>query len=274
MSRKRKRRNKPVVPASPNPADDQQTSASSTDTDAAAAPTRRKRRADRVKDQRPRRRASEDRNKGIRPWILPGLAGLAIIAIGLVAVAAIGSDDGGTVGARVASPSLGERSAQVVIHEYGDYQCPFCGVFARNIKPELQERFIDTGVARLVWHDFAWHGDESRTSANAARCAGDQGQFWEFHDLLFERFSGENNGTFSNENLKRFGAQIGLEPEAFGSCVDGNTYGSAIDADMSRVRRLGLNGTPSFTIGDQRIVGAQPIEVFEQAIAAELQQQG
>jgi len=238
----------------------------------AVSSKRKQRRTEKVQRQRTQRKSKSQDSRGIRPWILPGLAGLAVIAIGLVAVFTLSSEDGSTAAARVPAPSLGERSAEVVIHEYGDYQCPFCGVFARNIKPELQERFIDTGVARLVWHDFAWHGDESRTAANAARCAGDQGQFWEFHDLLFTLFSGENNGTFSNENLKTYGDELGLEPAAFHSCVDGNDYGGAIDADMRRVRQLGLNGTPSFVIGDRRVVGAQPIEVFEQAIAAELQQ--
>ena len=239
---------------------------------------RKQRRSDGRRRQRPATAADSainDRNKGIRPWILPGFAGIAVIAIVLIGVSALGSDNGGSSEiARVPSPALGERTAQVAIHEYGDYQCPFCGVFARNIKPEIQERFIDTGIARLVWHDFAWHGPESLTSANAARCAGDQGRFWEYHDTLFQLFSGENNGTFSNENLKSYGDALGLESETFHDCVDSDTYGSAIAADMGRVRRLGLNGTPSFIIGDQRIVGAQPVEVFEQAIAAELAAQG
>jgi protein-disulfide isomerase len=237
--------------------------------EAAAPQTRRQKR------QKASRKATAHKNKGIRPWILPGIAGIAVIAIVLVGVFTLTSDDGSSAAAaNVPSPSLGDRTAQVVIHEYGDYQCPFCGVFARSIKPEIQERFIDTGIARLVWHDFAWHGPESQTAANAARCAGDQGQFWEMHDMLFERFSGENNGTFANENLKRYGGILGLEPEAFGSCIDGNTYRDAIAADMNRVRRLGLNGTPSFMVGDQRIVGAQPVEVFEQAILAQLQAAG
>jgi protein-disulfide isomerase len=236
--------------------------------------TRKQRRAERVEAQRVARQNATNKNKGIRPWILPGFAGIAVIAIILVGISTLSSDDGGTAGAQVPSPSLGERSAQVVIHEYGDFQCPFCGVFSRSIKPAIQERFIDTGIARLVWHDFAWHGAESDAAANAARCAGDQDRFWEYHDVLFERQGGDNQGAFSNDNLKRFGGIVGLEPEAFESCVDGNTYRGAIAADMSRVRRLGLNGTPSFIIGDQRVIGAQPVEVFEQAILTELQNQG
>lgn len=201
---------------------------------------------------------------------------MAVIAVVLVALSSLqdGGDESVATAARAPSPAVGLADAPVVIHEYGDYQCAFCGVFARSIKPELQERFIDTGVARLVWHDFAWYGDESRHAANAARCAGDQGQFWDYHDLLFDNQRGTNAGSFSRDNLKRFGEALGLEAEPFERCIDDDTHAGAIEADMQQVRRLGLNGTPSFTIGDQRIVGAQPIEVFERAIAAELRGQG
>jgi len=275
VSRKRKRGNKSSAPASSNGSttpDTDEPSEPGTKVDESAAPTRRQRRLEKVERQRAARKAAQDKNKGIRPWILPGIAGIAVIAIVLVGVFAISSDGGDAAAAQVPAPTLGEPTAQVVIHEYADFQCPFCGVFSRSIKPELKEKYIDTGLARLVWHDFAWYGDESRIAANAARCAGDQGQFWEFHDLLFERQLGTNQGTFSRDNIKRLGVALALEPEAFESCVDGNTYAGALDADMRRVRRLGLNGTPSFIIGERRVIGAQPVEVFEEAILAELQQ--
>jgi protein-disulfide isomerase len=238
--------------------------------------TKRKRqRTGKSSTQRARRAQTDAPNRGIRPWVLPGIAGIAVIAIVLLGVFTLSSDDGNsTAAADVPSPSLGDRTAQVVIHEYGDYQCPFCGRFARTVKPEIQERYIDTGVARLVWHDLTWHGRESRTAANAARCAGDQDQFWEYHDLLFSLQRGENDGTYSNERLKEYGDAMGLEPDAFHSCVDSNVYEDAIDADLRRGRQLGISGKPSFVIGEQRVVGAQPLEVFEQAIRTELQQQG
>lgn len=236
--------------------------------------TDRQGRSERVGQQRTARKSTQGRQKRIRPWILPGFAGIAIIAIVLVGVSSLGTDDGSAAASQVPSPALGNRTAEVVIHEYADFQCPFCGVFTRTVKPELKEKYLDTGIARLVWHDFAWYGEESRRAANAARCAGDQGQFWEYHDLLFERQLGTNQGAFSDDNLRSFGTLLGLEPDAFETCMDENRYIAAVDADMSRVRRLGFNGTPSFVIGDQRIVGAQPFEVFERAIQAELQQQG
>ena len=135
--------------------------------------------------------------------------------------------------------------------------------------PELPH----TGKARLVWHDCAWIGAESRDAANAARCAGDQGKFWEYHDLLYANQAGENAGAFSKDRLKAFGDQLGLEPTAFHACLDSGKYRDAVQADFADVRQKGFNGTPTFVIGNQRIVGAQPFEVFAAAIDAALANQ-
>jgi len=75
------------------------------------------------------------------------------------------------------------------------------------VKPELVRRYIDTGQVKLVWHDFAWIGEESRLAAQAARCAGRQGKFWEYHDLLYNRQRGENQGQFSPANLQTYAAE-------------------------------------------------------------------
>jgi protein-disulfide isomerase len=122
----------------------------------------------------------------------------------------------------------------------------------------------------MEWHDFPWIGQESRDAANAARCAGDQGKFWEFHDLLYRNQAGENSGAFSRDRLKALGATLGLEPGAFGGCVDSGTHGGAVQADFATTHSLGMNGTPTFIIGGQRIVGAQPFEAFASLIDAQL----
>jgi len=202
--------------------------------------------------------------------VLPALLGAAAIAVLLVI---IGSNHGPT-SATGDLPSkravLGRVDAKVVIREYGDFQCPSCGAFFRAIEPQIRTAYIDTGIVRLEWHDFAWIGQESRDAANAARCAGDQGKFWEFHDLLYRSQSGENQGAFAIDRLKAMGVQLGLEPVAFNGCVDGGAHASAVQDDFADVRSQGFNGTPTFLIGKQRIVGAQPFEVFRAAINAEL----
>ncbi len=224
---------------------------------------------------RPTPHRKERRAKGpgrLRTWALPSfflVAALSVIAI--VALAVMSPSAGGDV--KATRPVLGESTAPVLIREYGDFQCPSCGAFFRGIEPQIRAAYIETGLARLAWHDFAWIGAESRDAANAARCAGDQDRFWEYHDALYQNQAGENAGAFSKDRLKGFGDAIGLEPTTFHACVDADRYGAAVQADFAEVRQNGFNGTPTFVIGDQRIVGAQPFEVFAAAIDAALAKQ-
>ncbi len=222
----------------------------------------------------PRRRA--DRQSGqpgrLRTWALPSVFLVAALgAIAIVAMTVTSPSAAGDVTAK--RPILGVSTASVVIHEYGDFQCPSCGAFARNIEPAIREAYIDTGLARLAWHDFAWIGQESRDAANAARCAGEVDSFWEYHDVLYQNQAGENAGAFSKDRLKAFGDVLDLDPATFHPCVDDNRFGAAIQADFADVRANGFNGTPTFVIGDQRIVGAQPFEIFRAAIDAALASQ-
>jgi len=216
-----------------------------------------------------RRPARSTRSGGLRRWALPGfLAAAGLAAAGILYLGA--SDAPATSGGTETRPVLGQAAAPVVIREYGDFQCPSCGAFARSIEPQIRAAYIDTGKARLEWHDFAWIGGESRDAANAARCAGDQGRFWEYHDLLYQNQAGENQGAFSKDRLKSFGGSLGLDAATFDSCVDRGAHAGAVQADVSDVRAKGFNGTPTFLIGDQRIVGAQPFAVFAAAIDAAL----
>lgn len=213
------------------------------------------------------KRAGGRTGRRIRPYVLPGIFLVAALAgIAAIAAAAIGAP--ATTNSTAIRPVLGNPAAPVLIREYGDFQCPSCGAFARSIEPQIRTTFIDTGIARLEWHDFAWIGSESRDAANAARCAGDLGAFWPFHDLLYANQGGENAGAFSRDRLKAFGDRLSLNPAAFHACVDDGTHLDAVQADFADVRANGFNGTPTFLIGSQRIVGAQPFEVFAAAINA------
>jgi protein-disulfide isomerase len=199
---------------------------------------------------------------------MPGfLAAAALAAAGILYVAATSTPP---VAVKERRPVLGQATATVVIREYGDFQCPSCGAFARLIEPQIRATYVEPGRVRLEWHDFPWIGEESRDAANAARCAGDQGRFWEYHDLLYRNQGGENVGAFSKDRLKSFGASLGLDAATFNACVDGGYHRGAVQADFADAVAQGLNGTPTFVIGNQRIVGAQPFEVFQAAIDAAL----
>ena len=193
------------------------------------------------------------------------LAGVAAVGIVVAGVSAATSPP-----VRAATPSLGAATAPVTIVEYADYQCPYCATWAKTVEPQIKQAYIDTGKVKLEWHDMAWMGGESKDAANAARCAGDQGQFWAYHDLLYRSQAGQNSGAFSKDRLKAFGQQLGLKAATFDACVDSDKYGGAVQADFAQAARLGITGTPAFFINGQRIDGAQPYSAFQAAIDSAL----
>jgi protein-disulfide isomerase len=142
------------------------------------------------------------------------------------------------------------------------------------VAPEIIKRYVETGKVKLVWHDFAWIGSESRQAAQAARCAGRQGKFWEYHDHLFNNQRGENRGQFSNENLRQFAGTLGLDTSAFGDCLGRGEDLPAIQQDLASGRAEGVTATPSFKVNGQRLVGARSVDAFAQAIDAELAKLG
>jgi protein-disulfide isomerase len=200
-----------------------------------------------------------------------GVAAVAVLAAGIFIVrpsvggALLGSGDP-KLAATYVAPVRGDATAPVTIVEYGDFQCPNCGAFARSTEAELIRRYIDTGKAKLVWKNFAWIGNESKLAAQAAACAGDQGRFWQYHDYLYAHQRGENAGAFSATNLKSFATALALDRASFDDCLDSGRYESVVDKDASEVRALGLTGTPTFIINGTRIVGAQPLSVVAKII--------
>jgi protein-disulfide isomerase len=168
----------------------------------------------------------------------------------------------------------GDPNAPVTIVEFGDFQCPFCGRFAAEAGRQIDEEYVQTGLVRFGYQHFAFLGPESQWAAEASECAAEQDGFWAYHDLLFERQAGENQGAFSKENLKAFAADLELDTAAFNECLDSGRYTSLIAEDRTWVRSLGVQSTPSFLINGQPLVGAQPFEVFQQAIEAALDETG
>ena len=107
--------------------------------------------------------------------------------------------------------TLGNANAKVVMIEYADYQCPFCGRFFTNTVEPVIEKYVKTGKILYVYRDFAFLGQESTKAAEATECAKDQGKYWEYHNYLFTHQNGENQGNFSNDKLKSFATELGLK---------------------------------------------------------------
>jgi len=160
--------------------------------------------------------------------------------------------------------TMGSADAPVTVMEFSDYQCPYCAKFARGEGKQLEETYVKEGKVRFIYKDFIIIGQESTWAAEAARCAGDQGRFWDYHDKLFDSQQGENKGFFSKPNLKKFAAELGLDTAQFNQCLDSDKYQNAVQRDTAEGKRLGVRGTPTIFVNGQMITGA----TFEQLRAA------
>ena len=161
---------------------------------------------------------------------------------------------------------LGNPSAKVVFVEYADFQCPFCGKFFQTAERQIINQYVKTGKAVFVYRDFSFLGEESTRAAEAARCAGEEGKFWEYHDYLFLHQNGENQGTFADANLKKFAGTLKLDQAKFNACFDSGKYKKAIDDSVADGRSIGVNGTPASFINGQSISGAVPFATFQAAL--------
>lgn len=161
---------------------------------------------------------------------------------------------------------LGNAAAKVMIVEFADYQCPFCGRHHQAVVPTLVKEYIDTGKATYVYKHLAFLGDESVWAAMAAECAADQGKFWQYHDYLFEHQNGENQGAFAKENLIAFGKEVGLDAAKFETCVKDGATLSRVQEDTLEGQQIGVVSTPTFFVNGKPLVGLKSPDEFKAAI--------
>ncbi|MDP3741252.1 MAG: DsbA family protein [bacterium] len=171
-------------------------------------------------------------------------------------------------------PFLGKEDAPVIIIEFSDFQCQFCRKLWREILPEIKEKYIDTGKVKFVYRDFPIENIHpmAQKSAEAAQCANDQGKFWQYHDIIFENQNKRGQGTiqYSVDDLKKWGAQIGLDMTDFDTCLDSNKYAQEVQKDLQDGLAAGVTGTPATFINGRLIEGAEAFANFQQIIEEEL----
>ena len=114
--------------------------------------------------------------------------------------------------------TLGNAAAPITVEEYGDFQCPACGMFARGTLKEIEAKYVQNGTVKIVFHHFAKLGAESIRAAEAAECASAQGKFWEYYDTLYSHQAGENQGGFNDDRLASLAQQIPLNMDQFNTC--------------------------------------------------------
>jgi protein-disulfide isomerase len=160
-------------------------------------------------------------------------------------------------------PSLGPKNAPVTIVEFGDFQCPFCRGAEGSLKT-VREKYGDR--VRLVYVDFplSFH-NHAMQAASAARCAGEQGKFWQYHDALFA-----DQSKLAPPDLKATAKKLGLDTAKFDACFEKGRYDDAIKSDLALGQKLDVNGTPTFLVDGRTLVGAQPPGKFAEIIDEEL----
>lgn len=170
-------------------------------------------------------------------------------------------------------PTLGSPNAPVTIVEFGDYQCPTCGGWYHSQEAQLIQNLIMPGKAKLVWRDFDYYGPDSVSASEAAYAAGEQGKFWQFHDLLFQSQQTPNNGWANRQNMDTFARQLGLNMTQFEQSLNSGKYDSIVNSNHDLGVQGGVTETPTFfLIGSNgkmvTVAGGQPESVFEQAVAS------
>lgn len=158
-------------------------------------------------------------------------------------------------------PRLGSASAEVTIVEFSDFQCPHCATFHTEIFPALRSLYGDQIRWVFVNRFFPQHQMAER-AAMAGECASRQGRFWEFADPVFR-----NQEDLNREMLDGVAEEIGLDMARYGACMENAETASEVAADQGEGERLAVDGTPTFIINGRRIVGAQPVEIWNQILA-------
>lgn len=189
--------------------------------------------------------------------------------------------------------TMGNPKAKVALILYEDFQCPFCGAISgleqdTPLIQSLKQRdpswtpfmiavneYIKDGKVLFVYRDWAFLGPESIKAAEAARCAGDQGKFWEYHDYLYSHQDGENEGAFSDPKLKSFAKILNLDTSSFDQCLDSNKYTQAVADSRTEGTSAGVSGTPKgFILKNGKVVsiidGAESGAIVKQKIESAL----
>ncbi len=164
-------------------------------------------------------------------------------------------------------PTQGPSTAPVTIVEFSDFQCPYCS----RLKPEIEQIKAKYGdKVRVVFRQFplAMH-QNAQKAAEAALCANDQGKFWQMHDAMFNDQSG-----LTPEGLKAKAKTIGLNTQAFDTCLDSDKHTKDIQADMAAGQAAGVQGTPAMFVNGRFINGAVPVDDISKVIDDELKHPG
>lgn len=176
---------------------------------------------------------------------------------------------------------LGDPNASVTIIIFGDYQCPFCAKFFKESELLIIKNYVESGKAKMVFKDLAFLGPESTAAAEAAECAKDQGKYWQYHNAIYEieyaevervlkgeLSSNEGNGNLNRNLFQKIASDLQMNVNDFLACFDSQKYAKEVEGDIEEAKAaIGERlATPTVFINGTMIQGAQPYDVFSEAI--------
>ena len=236
-----------------------------------------------------------------RIFSIAAVAVIAVAVVGLLILTNIPKPIGNIVTPEVRSHPqadfnhLGDPNAPVKIIEYSDYQCPFCANYWKQTEAAVIDTYVKAGkvyytdrsmgnfISDNLNRQAGTTNHESADASQAAYCAGDQGKFWDYHDLLFANQQPENSGALDRNHLDAYAQKLGLNMGAFDSCLNGQKYAAMVTQDGVDGQKAITSapnydgkgvGTPSFLVNGRLINGAQPISAFQKEIDAALASAG
>jgi protein-disulfide isomerase len=206
--------------------------------------------------------------------------GVAVVAFGLAQprqaplVAELTPPVGQVPVALADGRSLGSATAPVTVEIWSDFQCPACRHLATEVEPAIISTLVADGTARLVYRDAAFQGqrgsdpayDESVEAAAGARCAADQGLFWQMHDWIFANWNGENEGAFAKDRLRDMAGRAGLNVDAYDSCLASGEHQAATRSETRDAIAAGIDSTPTLVINGRTVAGVPSVAELTQLI--------
>ena len=155
--------------------------------------------------------------------------------------------------------SMGDPNAPVKMDVWEDFQCSGCKSYSQNIEPQVIQTYVDAGKVYYSFHSFPFIDGgqgESHQAADAAMCAMAQDRFWDYHDMLFANWIGENQGSYTDVRLVAFAKAIKLDMTAFNQCYQANTYSAQIQQDVDAGKKLGVPPTPGIFVNGKMVVSS------------------
>ncbi|MFK8909862.1 DsbA family protein [Streptomyces sp. YS-3] len=226
------------------------------------------------------------RPKSRKPWLIGAAVVAAAALLGIASYGASSSGGGGKdSGAEAVEPpagtfpeleklarrdggdalAQGRPDAPVVMIEYADFKCSYCGKFARDTEPALVRKYVDAGTLRIEWRNMPIFGAESEAAARAAWAAGRQGRFWQFHTAAYAHGSKEKG--FGEDRLRELAKEAGVgDLDRFARDADSDAAKASVKKDQEEAYGLGASSTPSFVINGRPLAGAQPLDTFARAV--------